>query len=88
MHHDLKQFDGNFQDIVDGKQRAMNRMNDRNYQVGDTMTLREGHDSLEGYQYSGRLVSCRISHTDRFGCQSGYLNLSIDNVGLLIIDNK
>jgi len=88
MHHDLKLFTKYFQAVVDGGKRSEVRYNDRNYQVGDTMTLREGHDSLEGYQYSGRLVSCRISHTDRFGCQSGYLNLSIDNVGLLIIDNK
>ena len=88
MHHDLKQFDGNFQDIVDCKQRAMNRLNDRNYKVGDTATLREGHDSLDGYQYSGRSVSCRISHTDSFGCQPGYLNLSIADVGLLIIDKE
>lgn len=88
MHHDVKQYDGNFQDIVDNKQRAMNRFNDRNYQVDDSATLFEGHDSLEGYQYSGRTISVRFSHIDTYGCQDGFVNLSLSNVGMLVVRDK
>jgi hypothetical protein len=41
---------------------------------------------LNGFEYTGRTVSARISFIDDFGLNSGYVNLSIADVGLLIID--
>ena len=86
MHHDLKLFTKYFQAVVDGKIRSQVRYNDRNYNVGDTITLHEGQPGLSGFEYTGRTVSARISFIDDFGLNAGYVNLSIDYVGLLIID--
>lgn len=85
MHHDLKLVSKYYQHVVDGKKRSEVRLNDRNYQIGDTVTLHEGWPGLNGFEYTGRTVSARISYIDDFGCQHGYVNLSIADVGLLII---
>jgi len=85
MHHDLKDVPRYYQHIVDGKKRSEVRLNDRQYKVGDTITLHEGWPGLNGFEYTGRTVSARISYIDDFGCQDGYVNLSLDDVGLLII---
>ena len=86
MHHDLKLFTKYFQAVVDGRKRSEVRYNDRNYQVGDTITLREGQPGLNGFEYTGRTISARISYIDDFGLNACYVNLSIADVGLLIID--
>lgn len=85
MHHDLKQFTKYFQSVVDGRKRSEVRYNDRNYHIGDTITLHEGQPGLRGFEYTGRTVSARISFIDDFGLNAGYVNLSIADVGLLII---
>ena len=87
-HHDLKQFTKQFQPIVDCEKRSIVRYDDRKYQIGDTVTLREGRPEADGFEYTGRSISARISYIDDFGCQSGYLNLSLSNVGMLIINDK
>lgn len=88
MHHDLKLFTKFFQPVVDGKKRSEVRLNDRNYEIGDTVTLYEGQPGLEGFEYTGRTVSAMISYIDDFGCQHGYVNLSLDKVGMLIVEDK
>lgn len=85
MHHELKQFVKHFQPVVDGKKRSLVRFDDRGYQVGDTVTLNEGQPGLEGFEYTGRTITGQICFIDDYGLDSGYLNLSIDRVGLLII---
>jgi len=87
-HHDLKQFTEHFQYIVDGKMKAIVRRNDRDYQIGDTVTLREGvPDATEesGFKYTGKEVSAMIFFIDNFGCQDGYVSLSLGRVGLIIV---
>ncbi len=86
MHHDLKLFTRSFDPIADGRKRSEVRYNDRNYQVGDTVTSHDGQPGLNGFEYTGRTVSWRISYIDDFGLNAGYVNLSIADVGLLIID--
>lgn len=88
MHHNLKLFTKYFQPVVDGKKRSEVRINDRKYRVGDTVTLREGQQELDGFKYTGRKVSARISYIDDFGLRHGYVNLSLRDVGLLILDDK
>ena len=87
-HHDLKQFTKQFQPIVNSEKRSIVRYDDRKYTIGDTVTLREGRPEADGFEYTGRSISARISYIDDFGCQSGYLNLSLSNVGMLIINDK
>lgn len=88
MHHDLKLFTKYFQPVVDGKKRSEVRLNDRHFEVGHTVTLHEGQQELNGFQYTGRKVSARISYICDFGCQPGYVNLSLDKVGMLIVEDK
>lgn len=84
-HHELKCFTKGFQHIVDGSKRAEVRFNDRGYGVGDTITFNEGWPGLNGFEYTGRSVSCVVIYLDDFGCDFGYVNLSLSKVGLLIV---
>ena len=86
-HHNLKLFTKYFQPIVDCCKRSEVRLNDRHYKIGDTVTLHEGQPGLNGFEYTGRTISARISYIDDFGCQNGYVNLSLADVGLLIVDD-
>lgn len=67
QHHNLKLFTKYFQPVVDG----------------DIVTLHEGQPGLNGFEYTGRSVSARISFVDSFGCKQGYVNLSLSDVGLV-----
>ena len=86
-HHNLKSFTYQFEMIVQGEMRAMVRLNDRDYQKDDTVTLHEGFPGVDGYQYTGKTISAKISCVDNFGCQQGYVNLSLSDVGLLIVED-
>lgn len=85
MHHDLKTVPDQFQPVYDKRKKSIIRENDRNYQVNDTVTLIEGWEGLEGFEPTCITESARISHIDDFGCQHGYVNLSLDDVGMLIV---
>lgn len=87
-HHNLKIFKKYFQHVVDGNKRSELRYNDRDYQIGDIVTLHEGQQELDGFDYTGRSISARISYIDDFGCQHGYVNLSLSDVGLLLVIQK
>lgn len=87
-HHDLKCFTKQFQPIVDCEKRGIVRYDDRKYAIGDTVTLREGQPEADGFEYTGRSISAKISYIDDFGCQPGYLNLSLSNVGMLIVKDE
>ncbi len=83
QHHDLKLFTKYFQPVVDGELRSRVCPNDRQYEVGDIVTLHEGQPGINGFEYTGRTVSARISFVDDFGCKQGYVNLSLRDVGLI-----
>lgn len=84
-HHNLKLFKKYFDPVAKGLKRSEVRYNDRRYQVGDTITLHEGEYEDGKFIYSGRKVSAEISYIDDFGTQDGYVSLSLDKVGLLIV---
>ena len=56
--------------------------------IAEIFWLREG--GLSGRLRSGGLrpVSGVISHIDTFGCNPEYVNLSLDKVGMLIVEDK
>lgn len=88
-HHNLKCHPRQFNPIREGAMKSTVRYNDRNYQIGDSITFNECEPSInsaEGFQYSCRVISAIISHIDDYGCQHGYVNLSLRDVGLLIAD--
>ena len=85
MHHNLKAHKSQFNPIHAGVMKSIVRNNDRNYKIGDTITLHEGEYDNGQFIYSGRKVSGEISYIDNFGTQEGYVSLSLDKVGLLIV---
>ena len=85
-HHNLKCASKQYHPISDGLMKSIIRYNGRNYQIGDSITLNHGDHSIDGFLYTGRKTSARISHIDDFGCQYGYVNLSLSDVGLLVAD--
>ena len=48
QHHDLKLFTKYFQPVVDGDLRSRVCPNDRQYEVGDIVTMHEGQPALTG----------------------------------------
>ena len=60
--HSLKTWPGFFAGLVDGTKTAEVRFNDRNYQVGDRLVLREYDPRTE--EYSGRVEYRTVSQVD------------------------
>lgn len=91
-HHVLKSYPSQFEQMQAGAMKATTRYNDRpeGYKVGDTITFEEGEPSLEaaeGFRYTCRSLSAVITGVDDFGCQSGYVTLSLDADSVLVIND-
>lgn len=89
-HHILKSYPSQFERMKNGSMKATVRFNDRaeGYKVGDTLTFEEGEPSLkaaEGFRYTGRSLHAVITGVDDFGCQSGYVTLSINADSVMVI---
>ncbi|MBH1941658.1 DUF3850 domain-containing protein [Mobilitalea sibirica] len=78
--HDLKCFNPYFQDIWDGKKNFDIRKNDRDYQVGEMLVLRE-YSIAAGYR--GRAMHKKIGYIlkdcPQFGLQEGYCILGLED---------
>lgn len=74
--HDLKTDSGPFWDL--GRKKLLElRRDDRGYEVGDLLRLRE-HDRVAG-EYLGGITWARVAHVQRgYGLQPGYVALSLD----------
>lgn len=84
MTHELKCERRWWLEIVRGGKRAEVRRHDRDYQVGDSLILRE---TVKGH-HTGRAIRCYISNIlthERFptGIQPGFSVLSIEGVSTL-----
>jgi ASC-1-like (ASCH) protein len=81
MTHELKTWPEYFQAIWDGRKRFEVRKNDRDYQEGDILILKETASVGKNYQYTGRTISCQVEYVlqgGSFGIQSGYCVMSIE----------
>ena len=76
MTHVLKILPQHFQDVWDGKKRAELRKDDRDFAVGDLLTLRE----WDGENFTGSGIVVRVTHILRncpeYGLMDGYCILS------------
>jgi hypothetical protein len=61
MQHDIKCWPEHFEPVSRGVKTVELRLNDRNYQVGDVLHLREW-EPME-YAYTGRSLHVIITHT-------------------------
>lgn len=76
MVHKLKIYPHYFQEVADGTKTFEIRKNDRKFNVGDTVILKEW-DNIE---YSGREIAAKITYIldDKFiGLAEGYVAFSI-----------
>lgn len=81
-HHYIKCTPKNFKAFNESRRSADVRIADRDYQIGDAVTLREYSDGV----YSGATVSARISWLDDYGCQHGFIALSYVDLNLLVVE--
>ena len=75
--HELKVWPKYFNDIKSGKKKFEVRRDDRNFKVGDTLTLME-FSAISGY--SGRSIQRKIIYKlpgGEFGIHSGYCVLGL-----------
>ena len=75
--HELKILPKHFQEVWDGIKTFELRKNDRNYQRGDILVLREWN----GKEYTGSCIAVRVTHIlkdcPEYGLADGYCILSI-----------
>lgn len=74
--HELKTYPKYFQKTLSANKLFECRLNDRNFQVGDTVILKE----WDGDSYTGREITSTIKYIlDNFtGLTNGYVVLSLD----------
>ena len=87
-HHVLKSVGKQYDNIASGKRTAMNRYNDRGFLPGDSATLRKGEpdNTVEGgFLYTGDQYDIVITDVDDFGCQSGYVTLSVNADSVMVV---
>lgn len=76
-NHHIKSIPKHFQSLKSRQRVAEVRYNDRGYQIGDGITFHEiGTDETQ---------TAIITYLDDFGCQFGYVNISLGNFGVVII---
>lgn len=63
-HHNLKLFERYYKAVVRGEKLSEVRYNDRNYNVGDTITLLEGKPGLDGFGLNAGYVNLSIKVID------------------------
>lgn len=87
IEHVLKTDPAVFQDVLDGKKTFEIRFNDRGYQVGDLIVLKEtkftGQQMREGSPliYTGREMQKQISYIlSGYGLQDGWVILGIQDI--------
>ncbi len=79
MKHELKILPKYYEAILDGSKTFEIRHNDREFQRGDKVTLREIKD-LEDKSYTGRFTECEIGHVSHFEQKMGWCVFSILNL--------
>ena len=83
MHHELKIEPPYFQAVIDGRKTFEIRKNDRGYNAGDTVLLREYDDTSKGYylspdqRYTGRTHAATIGYVTGYEQQPGQVVFSL-----------
>lgn len=75
MKHELKLEIGYFGSVLAGFKTFEIRFNDRNYQVGDTLVLKEWDWALD--TFTGREIEKKVTYITNYAQQDGYVVMSI-----------
>lgn len=75
--HEVKCFEDRFYSLSSEDCKADIRLNDREYQKGDLLKLKEGFNSLAGFMLTGRYIICQITHVSNYGLKEGFVALSL-----------
>ena len=82
MHHELKTWKKYFAALWEGTKNFELRKDDRNFENGDLLTLKE-YDFQKG-EYTGREISARVSYKledcDAFGLKKGFCILGLEHL--------
>ena len=77
MNHNLKTHPNPFQAVKSGLKKAEFRLNDRGFELGDTLTLQEWEPETKSY--TGDEISVIITHIQTgYGIPEGYCMISIE----------
>lgn len=78
--HELKTWPEYFQAVWDGNKTFELRKNDRDYQVGNRLILREWCPKLNDYtgRRTARIVSWILKDAEGFGLKDGYVILGFE----------
>jgi hypothetical protein len=77
-HHNLKTWPKHFDAVARGEKTFEARKNDRDFQVGDTLTLQRFNPKTQ--EFTGAEIDARVSHIlhgGAFGIETGHCILSI-----------
>lgn len=76
--HDVKSVQPHFDDVASGRKTAELRLDDRDYEVGDTIRMRE----FVAGEFTGRVIAYEITHklTGEPWLANGYCMLSLGRV--------
>lgn len=83
MEHKLKTEPAFFEAVISGKKNFEIRRDDRGFQAGDTVTLREYDAENKGYyrsedqKYTGRTTGAVIGYVTAFEQKPGYVVFSL-----------
>lgn len=84
MTHELKTWPIYFEQVWNGDKNFEVRKNDREFQKGDTVILREyditKHPSLAEYKYTGREITAKIGFVLSGFQREGYVAFSLLNI--------
>ena len=86
--HELKSWPGQFQAMWTGLKRAEFRRDDRSYQVGDLLELREWDPTRR--EYTGFRLTARVTHLVRgpeLELPAGFVVLSIEVLGAWVVES-
>jgi len=88
--HELKCWPSQFEATLDGRKKHEFRKNDRDFKVGDVLSLRE-YDPAKSYPYThghtGRVLRGRVTWvTESFGVPPGFCAMSLSDVSAVMWD--
>jgi len=83
--HELKSLSYNFEKVISGEMSFQLRRDDRKYQVGDILVLKEILKQVHDEDiYSGRIQVCKVNNilTHADGLQRGFVLLNVQLIHL------